>query len=170
MIVRNKMPVLTQENLLDSWKTGIEETLERYGRERAALLPCLKIIQKTSGYITPEAVSYLQEIFNLPASKVYSVASFYGMLTYRRQGKYVIRLCDSVACHINDSRRILDCVERELGIKPGETTPDYQFTLEVVPCLGLCDKAPGMMINENIMGPLTEESVKYIFTDLKENG
>ena len=92
------------------------------------------------------------------------------MLTTRKEGKYLIRMCDSLPCELNAARSILCCVESELGISRGETTPDGLFTLKVVPCLGLCDRAPGMMINQKALGPLTEESVKTILDTLREQG
>jgi NADH-quinone oxidoreductase subunit E len=153
-----------------SWKTRVERILDRYGRDIKALLPCLETIQETSGYITPESVTYLRDVLNIPAANIYSVATFYGLLTTRQQGKYVVRLCNSLSCKLNSANSILQVVEDELNIKHGETTEDNRITLEVVACLGLCDKAPAMMINDKIYGPLTKNAVMRIIADLKENG
>jgi NADH-quinone oxidoreductase subunit E len=169
MIVKD-ISVIRRKALSVSWKTKIDRLLDQHGRDTKALLPCLETIQETSGYITPESVTYLRDVLNIPAANIYSVATFYGMLTTRQQGKYVVRLCDSLSCKLNSADSILQVVEDELNIKHGETTEDNRITLEVVACLGLCDKAPAMMINDKIYGPLTIDGVKHIIADLKENG
>ena len=149
------------------WKAEVDEVIKRRGKSRESLLPCLEVIQEGSGYIPQEAVSYLRESLDVPSIDIYGVITFYGMLTTKEQGKYVIRLCDSLPCHLNKSEEMLKVVEKELGIKAGETSSDKKFTLEVVPCLGLCDKAPAMMINDKIYENLTEETVEKIITELK---
>jgi NADH-quinone oxidoreductase E subunit len=169
MIVANKVSTIRKEDLGGSWYTKLEETLDRYGKDKIALLPCLETIQETSGYIPQAAVRYLSAILDIPVSRIYSVASFYSMLTTIKQGKYVVRVCKSLACDLNSSQDLLPVVENELGIKHGETTEDNLFTLEAVACLGLCDRAPAMMINDKIYGPLTEENIKRIFAGLKVN-
>jgi len=151
-------------------KTLLDSTFKRYGNKREALLPCLQVVQDYSGYITREAANYLSEIFDIPLSKISSVASFYGMITPRKRGKYIVRMCNSLACFVNAEDRLLDYAERILGIQEGQTTPDRKFTLEVVACLGLCDQSPAMMINENIYGHLNKDKLISIFNDLRING
>jgi NADH-quinone oxidoreductase E subunit len=162
-------PVWSQRDFL-VLENRIKDTLERYGKKRTALLPCLEVIQETAGYITPDSVSYLRDALDIPAADIYNVASFYSLLTTTLQGKYIVRTCNSLSCHINGAASILQSVENELGIRAGKTTPDKQFSLEVVPCLGLCDQAPAMMINDKIYGFLTEKSIKRIFDSLRDNG
>jgi NADH-quinone oxidoreductase E subunit len=149
------------------WKAKVGEVTKQRGKSRTALLPCLEAIQEVSGYIPQEAVSYLRETLDVPAMDIYGVITFYGMLTTKEQGKYVIRLCNSLPCFLNGADTLLSAVERETKIKAGETSPDKKVTLEVVPCLGLCDKAPAMMINQEIYGNLTEDMVKEIIGKLK---
>jgi len=149
------------------WEAKVGEVTEQRGKLRTALLPCLEAIQEVSGYIPQEAVSYLRETLDVPAVDIYGVITFYGMLTTREQGKYVIRLCNSLPCHLNESAGILRVVEDELGIKAGETSPDKKFTLEAVACLGLCDKAPAMMINDKTYENLTGETVREIIAGLE---
>jgi NADH-quinone oxidoreductase subunit E len=162
------MPVTTKNMLAVSSKTRIDEAFDRYGGKREALLPCLKIVQESSGYITRDAANYLSEIFCIPVTKISSIASFYGMLTPKRQGKYVVRVCNSLACFINADQNILEYLERELGIKDGQTTSDHKFTLEAVPCLGLCDQSPAMMINDQVYGFLTGQKIHRIINSLKD--
>jgi NADH-quinone oxidoreductase subunit E len=170
MIIANRSPLIGNGVWKNVWKIPLRETLDRRGRNRAALLPSLEIVQETAGYIPPEAVRYLKDALQVPAADIYSVASFYGMLTTRQQGEYVIRVCNSLVCNVNDSPQMIKLVEKELGIHQGETTPDHQFTLEAVACLGLCDISPGMMVNDKIYGHLNEESLREIFSNLKGTG
>jgi NADH-quinone oxidoreductase E subunit len=149
------------------WKTGVDEVIKQRGKSREALLSCLEATQETCGYIPQEVVSYLSDNLDVPPVDIYGVITFYGMLTTKEQGKYVIRLCDSLPCYLNSSEEMLGVVEKELGVKSGETSPDKKFTLEVVPCLGLCDKAPAMMINDKIYGNLTKETAKQIIAELR---
>jgi len=149
-------------------ESQLKPVFSRYGRNRPALLPCLENMQETAGYISPDSVEYLSTTLGIHAADIYGVISFYGMLTTAKQGKYIVRLCNSVSCNINGSQTILELVENELGIKDGETTSDNLFTLEVVACLGLCDRAPAMMINDQVFGHLNAAGVKKILNGIKE--
>ena len=149
------------------WKAEVDEVIKRRGKSRETLLPCLEAIQEVSGYIPQEAISYLRENLDVPSIDIYGVITFYSMLTTKEQGKHVIRLCNSLPCHLNKSEEMLEVIERELGIKARGTSSDKKFTLETVACLGLCDKAPAMMINDKIYENLTEETAKKIIVELK---
>jgi NADH:ubiquinone oxidoreductase subunit E len=149
------------------WKTKVDEVLKKRGKSKETLLPCLEVIQKACGHIPQEAITYLRKNLDVPSIDIYGVITFYGMLTTKEQGKYVIRICDSLPCYLNKLDGVLGVIEKELGIEAGETSADRKFTLEVVPCLGLCDKAPAMMVNDKIYGNLTEQSVKKIIAELK---
>ena len=148
------------------WRTKVDEIMESRGKLKETLLPCLEVIQEACGHIPQEAITYLRENLDVPSIDIYGVITFYGMLTTKEQGKYVIRICDSLPCYLNKSDGVLGVIEKELGIEGGETSIDRKFTLEVVPCLGLCDKAPAMMINDKIYGNLTKQSVKKIIAEL----
>lgn len=149
------------------WKAEVDEVIKRRGKSRETLLSCLEAIQEVSGYIPQEAISYLRENLDVPSIDIYGVITFYSMLTTKEQGKHVIRLCNSLPCHLNKSEEMLEVIERELGIKAGGTSSDKKFTLETVACLGLCDKAPAIMINDKIYENLTEETAKKIIVELK---
>jgi len=149
------------------WRTKVDEVLETSGKSKEALLPCLEVIQEAYGHIPQEAITYLRKTLDIPSIDIYGVITFYGMLTTKEQGKYVIRVCNSLPCYLNKSDVVLGVIEKELGIEGGETSADRKFTLEVVACLGLCDKAPAMMINDKIYGNLTEQSVRKIIAKLK---
>lgn len=148
------------------WRTKVDEIMESRGKLKETLLPCLEVIQEACGHIPQEAITYLRENLDVPSIDIYGVITFYGMLTTKEQGKYVIRICDSLPCYLNKSDGVLGVIEKEIGIEAGETSADRKFTLEVVPCLGLCDKAPAMMVNDRIYGNLTKQSVKKIIAEL----
>ncbi|MCK4859341.1 MAG: NADH-quinone oxidoreductase subunit NuoE [Candidatus Omnitrophica bacterium] len=150
------------------WKAKVDEIIEKQGKTRNALLPCLKIIQEEISYISEEAINYLRERLDVSSVDIYGTITFYGMLTTQKQGEYVIRMCNSLPCYLNGSQKIIKILEDELGIKSGKTTSDGKFTLELVSCLGLCDKAPAMMVNKEIYGNLNEERLKQIIKLKKE--
>jgi len=149
------------------WKSKVEDTIRDYGKSREALLPCLEAIQDSLGYISQDAITYLRENLGIPLVDIYGVITFYGMLTTQEQGKYVIRIPNSLPCYLNGAQEIINALEEELGIRCGETTPDKKFTLEKVSCLALCNLAPAMMVNEKIYGNLTKKRAKEIVSELR---
>ena len=99
----------------------------------------------------------------IPMSRIYAVATFYAQFYLTPRGRNTIRLCRGTACHVRGAARILEAVERELGITEGETTPDLEYSLETVACIGACALAPTMVINQNTHGKLTPNKVVEIF-------
>lgn len=127
----------------------------------------LQDLQKEYGYIPKEKLLELSQYLDIPLSKLYSMATFYKALSLTPKGKNTIKVCDGTACHIRSSKSLLDEIENSLGIKPGETTKDGKFSLEIVNCLGSCAIAPVMVINDKYYGKLTSSKVREI---LKEYG
>jgi NADH-quinone oxidoreductase subunit E len=107
-------------------------------------------IQETYGYIPEGEIDKLAKDFDVPRAKVYGVIRFYSMFYTEPTGKYIIRICDSLSCHINNSEDILNTIKNYLDIEDGKTTDNNKFTLEVVECLGHCGEGPVMMVNEKI--------------------
>lgn len=107
-------------------------------------------IQDTYGYIPEGEIDKLAKEFDMPRAKVYGVIRFYSMFYTEPTGKNIIRVCDSLSCHINNSEGIVDGIKNYLGIENGETTDNKKFTLEVVECLGHCGEGPVMMVNDKI--------------------
>lgn len=149
------------------WKSKVEDAIRDYGKGKEALLPSLESIQELFGYIPGEAITYLTENLGVPSVDIYGVITFYGMLTTEKQGEYVVRVPNSLPCYINGSQQIIEALEKELGIKCGETSSDGKFTLEAVSCLALCNFAPAMMVNEKTYGNLTEGKVKEVIDELR---
>ena len=131
------------------------------------LLMALEETQYKDGYISAERMRELAESMNVPVSDVYGVASFYSFLSTETKGKHVIRICKSLPCYIKHSQLIIDAVEKELGIKPGETTGDGLYSFELTNCIGACDKAPAMMIDDDVHGDLTAEKISGILKSYK---
>lgn len=144
-----------------------EEVIAEFGEGRQALLPCLKVAQREYGSVPRPIISFLSERLKVAPLDIYSVISFYGMLSTRNQGKYAVRVCSSLPCHLNHADPLLAALKQELGIGPGETTEDKLFSLDVVGCLGLCDRAPAMLINDQIYGPLTAPQARAVIMELK---
>jgi NADH-quinone oxidoreductase subunit E len=136
-------------------------------QESQNLLVALKEAQNRYGYISQELMSELADSLGVPVSDVYGVASFYSFLATRPLGRNVIRICKSLPCYLKDCQVIVETIEKELGIKPGETTPDGRFSFELTNCIGLCDRAPAMLINSDAHVDLTPEKISQILKSYK---
>jgi len=131
------------------------------------LLVLLKEAQNKFGYVPEEFVVELAESLDMSLSDVYGVATFYSFLSTKPQGRNVIRICKSVPCFLNNCQTIIATIEKELGIKPGETTPDGRFSLQLTNCIGACDRAPAMMINNDVHIDLTPKKISQILKEYK---
>ena len=131
-------------------------------RGREDLVGLLKEAQSKFGYVPEEVMAELAESLEIPINEVYGVASFYSFLSIKPVGRNVIRVCQSLPCYLKNSQLIIETVEEELGIKPGETTADGRFSFQLTNCIGLCDQAPAMMINNDAHVDLTPERISQI--------
>ncbi|MCD6275649.1 MAG: NADH-quinone oxidoreductase subunit NuoE [Thermoplasmata archaeon] len=145
----------------------VKEIVERHRHRKAPVLPILHDIYDTFSYLPREALEETAKLLGIPTARIYSAATFYHLFSTEQQGKYVIRVCDTLTCHMKKSREILRAIEEHLGIRVGETTPDGLFTLKTTSCIGQCDKAPAMMINDKIYVSLTPEKVIKIIESYK---
>ncbi len=143
--------------------TKIEEVLSHYpNAKREDLIPILQKVQDAHGYLSREAVLRIGEYLKLPASKIYGVATFYNQFRFQPQGRFNVQVCRGTACHVKGSLKVLDALVREMGVKPGETSRDGVFSLEVVACIGACGLAPVIAINGEFYAGMTPEKVKTI--------
>ena len=131
------------------------------------LLVALKEAQSRYGYVSREFMVELSDSLAVPVNDVYAVASFYSFLATRPLGRNVIRICRSLPCYLKNSQIIIETVAREIGIGPGETTPDGRFSFELTNCIGLCDGAPAMLINSDAHVNLTPEKIAQILAKYK---
>jgi NADH-quinone oxidoreductase subunit E len=141
----------------------IQDILARHeGSGRDALIPILQEVQDAVGFLSRDAVAAIGKHLNLPASKIFGVATFYNQFRFKPLGKYHIQVCRGTACHVKGSGAVLDALVRELEVSPGETTRDGVFSLEVVACIGACGLAPVISINGEFHASLTPEKVTEI--------
>jgi NADH:ubiquinone oxidoreductase subunit E len=140
----------------------IHEIIEKHKGDKWGLIPLLQEVQEHAGYIPPESIEPIAEAMNLYPAEVQGVITFYAGFALEPKGKYVLRVCRGTACHVKGGRTVLRFLKRELGLAEGETTPDYQFTLETVACLGACFLAPAMMVNRSYFGKLSPPKIGII--------
>jgi len=150
-------------------KALLEELKHEQLEEQDVLIYLLHKVQDhyQSHYIPPEVGDMIAEELNIPPSKVYEVLTFYTMFSTKPRGKYIIRVCTSLPCHVPGGREIVEFLKNKLGVEFGETTKDGLFTLEETGCLGLCGVSPVIMINDEYYGDLTVEKVEEILNNLK---
>lgn len=148
----------------------LEEILGSYKAKRMGLISLLQSVQKEFKYIPREAVYRIASILRTSPSEVYGVATFYAQFRFTRPGEHVIKVCLGTACHVRGGHMILEAVERELGISPGETTPDYKFSLERVACFGCCALAPVVVVDETVYSKMTPAKVREIIALYREGG
>ena len=143
--------------------------LKEVPTRQAGSVDALKIIQKHRGWVSDEALDDLSPVLGLSQAELDSIATFYNLIFRKPVGRYVILVCDSVSCWIMGEERVMDHLQRKLGIRPGETTEDGMFTLLPTVCLGHCEQAPAMMLDGEIIGSLTDEKIDKILAEKRES-
>jgi len=136
-------------------KEQLAETLSSYGKERKSLIPLLEEVQVDLGYLPKEVMQEIATFLAIPEVEVYGVATFYNQFRFVPLGKHHVRVCMGTACHLAGGKLILEALERELGIKVGETREDGEFSLERVACVGCCMLAPVMIVGDEIHPRMT---------------
>jgi NADH-quinone oxidoreductase subunit E len=146
-----------------------EKLRERFpaGFESSLVLPCVRRIQEDRGYVSDADIVELAQYLGIPQIQIEEVLSFYTMFRRKPIGRWHLQFCHNVSCSMNGAESILAHVERRLGIKPGETTPDGRFTLSHAECLGSCGTAPMMMVNQAYHENLTPATVDALLEELK---
>ncbi len=131
------------------------------------LIPILQQVQEDFGYLSDDVMSEIAGFTGVPESRVYAVATFYAQFRFTPVGRNHIMLCRGTACHVRGAPRILDIIEKQLDIMEGETTPDMEFSLETVACIGACGLAPNIKINNKTYGRLTIKALSDILSDIR---
>ncbi len=145
----------------------IELLVDKYGKDRSSLLPILQDIQRKHKYIPDFAQQEVARLLDIHPVEVFSVVSFYSFLNTQPKGRNIVRLCQTITCDMAGKTAVAKALERELGIKFGETTRDNKFTLEFVNCLGMCDQGPAVLINERVYPKVTPEKAVQILNEVK---
>jgi NADH-quinone oxidoreductase subunit E len=146
-----------------------EKLRERFpeGFESSLVLPCLRRIQEDRGYVADPDIEELAAYLGVPQIQIEEVLSFYTQFRRKPIGRWHLQMCHNVSCSMRGAERLLDHVQKRIGVGPGETTPDGRFTLSTVECLGSCGTAPLMMVNEAYHENLTSEKLDELLEGLK---
>lgn len=147
----------------------LNEMLSHHYRKRDALIPILQEIQGELGYLPPEALTAAARFCRIDPVEVYRVAPFYAQFKFSPAGKNTVMVCQGTACHVMGGARILEEVEAQLGVEPGQTTIDGAFTFERVACIGACALAPAMVVNKDTHGRMKAERVTEILNAARSN-
>lgn len=146
----------------------ITEICERYKDEPTPLIMILEDVQKTFGYVPFEAQELISELTGHPVSEIYGILTFYSFFSLTPKGKYVIGVCLGTACYVKGSQLVLDKFSQLLNIKPGETTEDGLFTLDVLRCLGACAIAPAVSVNGKVFPNVKVDNVADIIKQYRD--
>ena len=149
-------------------KEQLDDILSRYNKERGNLIPLLQEVQERFGYLPEEAIQEIADFLRLSNSTVYAVSTFYAQFKFTPTGKRTVKVCRGTACHVRGGAQVLREIEKRLGIKPGETTEDLEYTLEMIACFGSCALAPVAVIDDNVYGRVTTTQVGHILADTKK--
>jgi NADH-quinone oxidoreductase subunit E len=145
----------------------LNEILSSYEGGEGELIPILQQVQQLFGYLPEPAMKKIAKFLKLPESTVFGVGTFYAQFKLTPSGRNIIRVCRGTACHVRGGARILKEVEKHLGIKPGESTPDLECCLETVACIGACALAPTMVVNNETHGQMTAKKAAEVLEQFK---
>ena len=140
----------------------IDTIVSEHNPQKWAMIPLLQKIQNEFGYIPPQSIPIIARSLGLFPSQVQGVISFYAQLYTQPRGRIVVRVCRGTACHVRGGKTILKLVKRRLGIEEGETSPDLEYTLETVACIGVCALAPNIVVSDNVHGHMNPKKVEQL--------
>lgn len=147
----------------------VDKILPDYpSNKKDGLIPILQEVQKKQGYLTEDSVEKIGNYLNIPTNKIYGVAAFYDQFRFRAAGQYHIQICHGTTCHLFGASNFLKEIEKHLKIKAGNTSRDRKFSLEIVNCLGACEQAPVLKVNDTFYPRVTPDDVAKIIRMLKE--
>jgi len=139
--------------------TRLDRIIDEFKDRRGAVIPILQRTQDTYGYLPREALKYISRRTMVPLNQLYGVATFYSGFHLSRRGRHLVRICDGTACHVRGAAKTLELMEKTFGVGPGQTTPDYKLTVEVVYCLGSCGLSPVALVDDKVVGRLAPEAL-----------
>lgn len=148
--------------LTDEERREIEQGLSHYPIKRAACVEALGCVQRRRGWVPDEALRAVAELLEMTPAELDGVATFYNLIFRKPVGRHVVLLCDSISCWVTGQERLQRHLNRSHGLAPGNTSVDGRFTLLPIVCLGACDRAPAMMVDQDLHGPVTPENADRI--------
>ena len=143
---------------------AIENEISHLPDRESAAIEALQIVQKARGWISDESLNAIASLLGMSAAALDSIATFYNLIHRSPVGRHVIMVCDSVSCYVMGCQNVNAALQEHLQIKPGETTKDGKFTLIPIVCLGACDRAPVMLIDENLVGDVRPDALESILS------
>ncbi len=141
---------------------AVQAAVDRYGASQDELIPILNDVNREIGYLPGEALDEVSRLLRVPKSQLFSVASFYRMLSTKPRGKHVLQFCESAPCHVAGGREVWTAIKEALKIEENETTPDGKWTIITTSCLGVCGVGPVMMIDDDVIGNVDPKQVPSI--------
>jgi len=148
-------------------KEQLDDILSHYSGESGDLIPILQEAQGRFRYLPSEVMLEIAKFLRIPEGTVFGVCTFYAQFKFTPMGKRIVKVCRGTACHVRGATRILDEIVRRLGIEPGDTTDDLEYSLETIACFGSCALAPVMVVDDNVYGRMTPSKVAQILGDTK---
>jgi len=145
----------------------IDAIIKRYRGKESAILAILQDIQTKEKYLPKDVLEQVSQKMRIPMTQVFRIATFYNALSIKPRGRHKVDVCLGTACHVRGGNKIIDKLERDLGIQVGETTKDKRFTLESVRCVGCCSLGPVAVVDGNVFGRLTQEKVPGLLKEFK---
>ncbi len=141
-------------------KDAVTAIIKKYGNDKSQLVSILQDIQSEYNYLPRTALGKVSKKMGIPQSQVYALATFFRAFSLKERGKHIVNVCLGTACHVRGGELILDSLQRQLGINPGGTTEDHNFTLESVNCMGCCATGPVVKIGDEYFGHMTNDKVE----------
>ncbi len=141
---------------------AVHEAVKQHGTARDELIPILSDVNRKIGFLPAEALNEISRMMHVPKSQIFSVATFYRMLSTEKLGRHVIQFCESAPCHVVGGRQVWETLQDELDLEPGQTSPDGKWTLVTVSCLGVCGVGPVVVVDEDMYGNVTPAQVSEI--------
>lgn len=140
-------------------QAAVDAAVAAHGTTAEALIPILAAVNRCLGYLSPEALAAVAVALGAPISQVHAVATFYGRLSVRPRGRHVVVACENAPCHVTGGRQVWQALQGALGLAPGETSADGRWTLLTTNCIGACEAAPIMVVDDDVHGNLTPQRV-----------
>jgi NADH-quinone oxidoreductase subunit E len=157
--------------VFDVEERGALETIaEKYEDKASAILPALHYVQSARGYLGEAELVAVADLLEIPHVRAYEVATYFTMFSIEPRGRHLIQICRNLGCRLVGAPEVLKAISAELGVEPGQTTTDSMFTLVEVECIGACDKAPAMMVDEKLFECVTPENIRDILASFREVG
>ncbi len=141
---------------------AVHKAVERHGVTRDELIPVLTDVNRKIGFLPADALNEISRLMHVPKSQIFSVATFYRMLSTEKLGRHVIQFCESAPCHVVGGRQVWETLQEEVGLTPGKTSPDGKWTLVTVSCLGVCGVGPVVVVDDDMYGNVTPAQVSEI--------